>query len=518
MIDWYYGISYDPRKERIKKIDETIEEYMETFYRKHFGRTMVDKSTGRLRIDRLGERIVKLYSTVGCEIFSSDNFPFFLERFIYYKSYYDSNFNIDCVGQLSTEPLIRAYNKTRKEHEEKVSEIKRKYQAEETERQRQIETNDRAWALSKEQARLYQAEADERVHQLRQEWDALQCNLDGQYTNEDAVTVYAKLIDLFDRYFPQPQTENFYARITPKEREDIERLLGIADYGHDYQKSEQIRRNVEKNYHILQAGKNGEARVTEILALYDDKVKFLLNYRFSQGNYSVEIDALVLAPNGIFSVEIKNYTGNKYILTETGWLEEINAKGEAVNQGKGKNIAFQSKQHLQNLRKLLRDCPIAVPDEALREILCFSNPKANVENHYPRITACYANELDNVILEARDRKTFFSQDDLAIIFDFLQHQCVPANRYRLEGIPKDFLDLFAHAVFSTTLGEKCYEEKLPVFELVPPADVFPPLETRLSAIEEPLPFEDFAKLFYAEDIPAFIEGEQRAARRNDLLG
>lgn len=104
--------------------------------------------------------------------------------------------------------------------------------------------------------------------------------------------------------------------------------------------------------HSIRLGLEGEKRVNEELALYDDILINLPNVRFEVQGASVETDNFVLSPFGIFAIEVKNLgsSGNFKIKIEKDgrWLKVFKNSSEVM-----KNITSQTYRHIGLKQKLI---------------------------------------------------------------------------------------------------------------------------------------------------------------------
>lgn len=108
----------------------------------------------------------------------------------------------------------------------------------------------------------------------------------------------------------------------------------------------------ENDYRSTRLGLEGEKRVNEELALYDDILINLPNVRFEVHGASVETDNFVLSPFGIFAIEVKNLgsSGNFKIKIEKDgrWLKVFKSSAEVM-----KNITSQTYRHIGLKQKLI---------------------------------------------------------------------------------------------------------------------------------------------------------------------
>lgn len=139
----------------------------------------------------------------------------------------------------------------------------------------------------------------------------------------------------------------------------------------------------------IQAGIDGEEYIRRTLDMHNDEFFVLYDLRLefpgqNGTNESVETDALVLVPNGLFAIETKNYgsTGSyKIIVTADGqWYKE-------TQRGKRESIptpVAQNDRHIAFLSKFINDVlgRDMMNRAAIKNIIAIAND--NVEtNIYP---------------------------------------------------------------------------------------------------------------------------------------
>lgn len=163
---------------------------------------------------------------------------------------------------------------------------------------------------------------------------------------------------------------------------------------------------------ILRSGIQGEDKVAEVLTLVDDKLCFLRNYR-----WGCEHDFVVLTPYGIFTLEVKTLRGD-YILTETGML-----KSRSDPKAKGKDVVFQSKKHVETLRRNLKGCPAFHSGIPLRPVICSGEGDFTIRNQFPDIPVCYYNTIDRVLLPEPAPEPVLTENEIETLREFLlEHQ------------------------------------------------------------------------------------------------
>lgn len=227
-------------------------------------------------------------------------------------------------------------------------------------------------------------------------------------TRTQKMNEYAKVLDFCYSYLPALKTVGSHVeRILPMYA--TEPLLTACS---DFSKSW---RNILGSHRGLQQGAEGEYRVAKLLNLYDEQLVYISDY-----TWNVEHDFIVLAPSGIYTIEVKNLSGN-YELSAAGILKCISKPYK-----RSFDVAFQSKKHAESLRRNLKSCPAYHSEIPIKHIICSANQDFTInKNDYPYIPVCYTNTLDNHILFS-DLPTVMSMDTMNEIKAFLlAHQQPP---------------------------------------------------------------------------------------------
>lgn len=144
---------------------------------------------------------------------------------------------------------------------------------------------------------------------------------------------------------------------------------------------------LNRSHSVLSRGVSGEEKVYEVLRLFDDRIRILKDYV-----WGYEHDFIVITPYGIFTIEVKNLHGD-YVLTETGILKCLSS-----DKIKPKDVALQSKKHLETLRRNLKDYPSFSANVPLQEVICSAEPNFTIKNNYHYIPICYYNTIDKILL------------------------------------------------------------------------------------------------------------------------
>lgn len=151
-------------------------------------------------------------------------------------------------------------------------------------------------------------------------------------------------------------------------------------------------------------GRNGERNTEKALQLLelDKNVRILYNIAIQDEDAQTEYDAIILAPYGVFVVEVKNYNEDMRI-TESGMFERLTNPDFQYNLGGRMNC----KEYL--LRKTLGEL---LPAAHYHSILLYANEYSRLVDDYGRIQVCFRNTIVQDVKQYEAGEAAFTQDQL----------------------------------------------------------------------------------------------------------
>lgn len=232
------------------------------------------------------------------------------------------------------------------------------------------------------------------------DFDRLELLQHQKLSNGEKLKEYSELKKFCSKYIPLLSDRSFR----------VESLL--ENYSKEIQKDAclEFKENwvrISRSHSVLSRGVNGEKKVYEVLQLFDDRIRVLRDYVWGH-----EHDFIVISPYGISTIEVKNLRGD-YMLTETGVLKCLSS-----DRVKPKDVALQSKKHLETLRRHLRGCSAFSDKVPLQEIICSAESGFTIKDNYHHIPVCYYNTVDKVLFPT-DGKTVLNDKAINAIGQYL---------------------------------------------------------------------------------------------------
>ena len=216
----------------------------------------------------------------------------------------------------------------------------------------------------------------ERVTLIKEGLSAFGTKSGVYYTNQEIVDNLKELQSALSRgIFEKTHSENFSKREVIRHFEML-----AADYG--LETSERFLRfktNIEEmgmtigTYIKGMAGERSARKALKLLSM-DRSIKILYNISIEDGDCQAEYDAIVVAPYGLFVIEVKNWSGAVKI-TRNGILKKDGCDG----------IVYDLAGRMGMKEALLKNCLGDMLPKNYTSMVLFSNEKTEVEDDYHRI-------------------------------------------------------------------------------------------------------------------------------------
>ena len=176
---------------------------------------------------------------------------------------------------------------------------------------------------------------------------------------------------------------------------DVERHLGQMNMDCGNVADEQLKRFVDDSRtfcNLIKAeisGSRGESKAFRYLQYVYKRTLVLKNVELSDGDLRTELDAVVITPECVTIIEVKNTAKNIFIDENGGYFRT----GEYLKWDC--NIAEKMEIKETLLRRVLEEN--GLNDVEVRKIVVFTNNRIEVQNKYPEIRTCFVSQLAYII-------------------------------------------------------------------------------------------------------------------------
>lgn len=264
-------------------------------------------------------------------------------------------------------------------------------------------------------------------------------------SNREKLKAYSNILDFCRKYIPLLAERGFALETLYSEYSEF-----ISETMCNAFKENWIRLN--RSYSVLSRGANGEEKVYEVLRLFDDRIHILKDYVWGH-----EHDFVVITPYGISTIEVKNLRGD-YVLTETGILKCLSSR-----KVKPKDVALQSKKHLETLRRNLSGCSAFSANIPMQEIICSAESNFTIRDDYHYIPVCYYNTVDKALFP-ENMKPVLNEKSMDLIEKYLLDNRGEAFKFEV-FLPRgeidnrdDFIKCFADIASGYIVAQNKSEE------------------------------------------------------------
>lgn len=237
------------------------------------------------------------------------------------------------------------------------------------------------------------------------------------YKNQEAVTRLMDLQEAMENdlsarfpadYIAEDYIDHNISRLIRKYR--LSRL-------EDAVRLEENVKNMGKNIASYKKGLAGERNARKALRCleYDDSVKVLYNITLACGKDRTEYDAIVIAPYGLFAIEVKNYFKDMHF-TEKGIMEQM--EGSKYPKDLGERMSckeFLMKEHLKKFGNI-----------HYTPILLYANNMSHLTDDYRKVQVSYCNTIVSDI-RANGGKRVLTDYQIEKIAEQLESENVPCT-------------------------------------------------------------------------------------------
>lgn len=184
-------------------------------------------------------------------------------------------------------------------------------------------------------------------------------------------------------------------------------------------------------------GINGEKIARRALKLlsFDKRIKIIYNLQLEKDDLQAEYDALVIAPYGLFVIEVKNWNSSMTI-----------SKSGILTKDDGSGVVYDLPGRMSVKEALLREfLADAFPDKYEGILLC-SNEKVRITDYYKNIPISYGSGISYEIRRYDHSENYLDEEHIQKIEDVLLKNHKEQKTYcqvRCDEIIGDYASLMA---------------------------------------------------------------------------
>jgi len=179
-----------------------------------------------------------------------------------------------------------------------------------------------------------------------------------------------------------------------------------------------IRENQREEKRV-QAGIQGEARMTRLLADKLDNTHYVINdFTVKVGRKSAQIDHLVISPKGMFAIETKNWKGHIEGSDQEEQWTQVREPGQPPISVS--NPIRQVHRHLDILREALSRAAIDWPD--VIGMVVFTSPRTTFYMHESRTPVLKPEEAIDLIVRFKPTSEYREEKVSAAVNLFMRNK------------------------------------------------------------------------------------------------
>lgn len=178
--------------------------------------------------------------------------------------------------------------------------------------------------------------------------------------------------------------------------------------------------------HSCLNGAGGEKIVEDFLENFTSQFHVLKNVTLSDGKTDAECDFIIVAPQGIYVIEVKNYDSagrGKIVIEEDGRWKHVYADKEEVL----KNATAQNDIHIAVIRNILKNKGY---DETWQVNVCglvvIANEQVEIINHDRKQQVI---RYTGIVREIQEKETVYNESQMAELHSIIKNEQIPEKRF-----------------------------------------------------------------------------------------
>lgn len=217
-----------------------------------------------------------------------------------------------------------------------------------------------------------------------------------------------------------------------KFRNNSNALEKIASDYRAYKKAWQAFNN---DYKITEIGESGERSILKELKFFSNDMIILQNIRLEVHDESVETDAILCSPYGIFAIETKNLGSlgsYNIVIDKDGRWRKVMKNGKWKVMG---SVSKQNTRHLHGIETVINQELGGSPFIQAHSIIAFANDVVGIKN-YSNNTIVRGSEIMSVV---RSHERCLTQDQIKEIAEILKKHSLPPKKYPVTNWMKEIV-------------------------------------------------------------------------------
>lgn len=279
---------------------------------------------------------------------------------------------------------------------------------------------------------------NERIEQIKKGLNGFGTKAEEVYTNQEIVDFLIELQGALAKgVFEKAHAGNL------RDRDIMIHFGALAkEYGLDQTETfRRFEKNMTKLGYTIGSfikGMKGEKIARRALKLlsFDNGVSILYNIQLNDGDGEAEYDAIVIAPYGLFVVEVKNWSSS-VLINSNGLIERNDDSG----------IVYDLIGRMDMKQALLKEYIGADFPQYYQSVLVFPDEKVRVEDHYNKIPVVCGGGVSQKIREFNTGNNLLTENQMANIKQaIVSHHKVQktSSPVDCDKIINDYAVLMAH--------------------------------------------------------------------------
>ena len=178
-------------------------------------------------------------------------------------------------------------------------------------------------------------------------------------------------------------------------------------------------------------GEEGERAVLEELKFFSNQMEILTNIRFEINGQSVESDIIVVAPQGIFVIEVKNLgsTGSYNITIEKdGLWKKVMKNGRWKQMG---SVSRQNTRHLHGIEQVINSKLNNSVEQWIeaKSLIVFANDVVEIRNYSDNVVV----RASEMVKEIRKYPQCLKEQQIQEVADILRQETLLPKKYEVQN-------------------------------------------------------------------------------------